>query len=250
VSVARKWGYSPDPVDARDRPLRMLLGATVGPPPPSASVEHRDVHAKDQGPTGSCTGQAWAQAIRLGCLHVGRPCPDLSALFSYYTNRAELGLQHEDNGAYLRTGAAAAVKLGIAPEQAWPFNPDKVNTAPGYSAVSKAYALRGSRGYHRVDLRNVDDVRRAIAAGFAVVGGWQVDEAFEAFNGFGVIGKPNPAKILGGHALPITSYGADGTFRVLNSWGSYWGLGGYGLCSAEWVASGTDGWVVDVGGAT
>jgi C1A family cysteine protease len=246
--VTRRWGYRPDPHDPRDRPLGALLGhLAASPPPASASLLDPRVTPKNQGQTSSCTGQAWSQAVRLGLLHKGRSCPELSALHSYYTNRAELGWQADDGGAYLRTGAAAAIRFGIAHESAWPFRESLVNIAPGLEAMRSAHPLHGSRGYHRVDLRKVDDVRRAIAAGYAVVGGWDVDEAFENFDGIGVISKPDPKKVLGGHALCIAAYSADGTFSVLNSWSSSWGLNGLAVCDDEWIASGTDGWVVEVG---
>jgi C1A family cysteine protease len=248
--VTRRWGYRPDAPDARDRPLAALLGAhAASPPPASATVEHPLVGPKDQGFTGSCTGQAWSQALRLSYLRAGLDCPELSALFSYYANRAEFDGQLVDDGAYLRTGAAAAVKFGIATESSWPFSESRVNTEPGWSAFASAHDRRGARSYHRVDLSNADDVRRAIASGRAVVGGWDVDQAFEDFVGRGVITKPDPRKLLGGHALPIVAYGADGTFTVLNSWSLAWGKNGRGICDESWLTSGTDGWVVDIEGA-
>lgn len=245
----RRWGYKPDPVDERDYPLTKLLGALAeSPPPASASVEHPDVGPKDQGSTSSCTGQAWAQAVRLGYLRQGLECPELSALHAYFANRAEFGGQRFDDGAYLRTGAAALVKFGIADEASWPFDEGKVNVEPGIAAFRSAIDRKGARRYHRVNLQNPDDVRRAIAAGFAVVGGWSVDEAFMDYDGIGVIGAPDPKRILGGHALPCVAYGTDGTFKVLNSWNASWGMGGCGICTEEWLVSGTDGWVVDIRG--
>ncbi len=242
----RRFGYRKDPADARDRTFRALLGPIADePPPPSASVENMNVFPKDQGGTGSCVGQAWSQALRLAYLSAGIDCPELSALFQYFSNRAEWNGQHADEGSYLRSGAAAAMKFGCATEQAWPFFEAKVNVEPGWTAFKSAHDRRGVRSYHRVEA-SPDEVRRAIASGRPVVGGWQVDDAFMDYSGVGLIKRADPDRVLGGHALPITAYESDGTFRVLNSWGFSWGKSGYGICDEGFIRSGTDLWVVDI----
>lgn len=251
--MTRRFGYLKDPEDTRDRPLRALLGDLAESPPPLfASVEDPRVLPKDQGQTGSCTGQAWSQALRLAYLRAGRECPELSALFAYYSNRAEFEGQGQDEGAYLRTGAAATMKFGCAAETAWPFSEARVNLEPGWTAFRSAHDRRGVRSYHRVDLSRPDDVRRAIASGRPVVAGFDVDDAFMDFDGVGVITAPDRNRLLGGHALCITSYAADGTFRFINSWGGGpggWGVFGFGIADEAWLMAGTDAWVVDVGGA-
>lgn len=249
--LPRRWGWKPDPKDDRDRPFRQHARFGTAVLPMNASVEDSRVWVKDQVATSSCTGQAWSQAVRLSCLKRGIECPDLSALFSYFTNRAEFGEQHSDEGAYLRTGAKAAVRFGIAEESSWSFADARVNLEPGYSAFRSAAHLRGARSYHSVNLRSLLEVREALAAGFAVVGGWDVDQSFMDYDGRGIITIPDPAYLQGGHALCLTGYDiSTGTFRFINSWGVGWGEAGYGVTDGGWVMSGSDGWVVDVGDVT
>lgn len=243
--MSRSFGYLRDPEDPRDRPFAARLGAFAGSSPPaSASLERADVRPKDQGGTSSCTGQAVSQAVRLAYLHKGVTCPELSALDVYYRGRAEYGGQQSDDGSYLRSVVSATKQGGIADERVWPFSDFEVNRNPNMLARQSAFDRKGTRGYYRIDSGDVDGVRRAIAAGYPVVGGWQVDQRFLEYDGSGVIsGQMAP---IGGHAVCVTSYAADGTFRLLNSWGLSWGVNGYGVTDSMFIASGSDLWALEV----
>jgi hypothetical protein len=241
----RSFGYLPDAPDERDAKLSARLGALAeSPPPPSESVLHPSVGPKDQESTSSCTGQSGAQAALLAYLRAGVACPELSALFPYFMGRAEYGGQSTDDGSYLRAVIKAIVRLGIPPESAWPMIAARVNVQPEPNAYRQAYDRKGVRGYHRIESGDVDGVRRAIAAGFPVIGGWQVGEDFVNWNGQGVIsGQP---RIVGGHAMVIGAYESDGTFKLLNSWGWGWGRGGYAVVDEMFIAAVQDAWAVDV----
>lgn len=241
----RSLGYLQDKPDARDSSFAARLGAlSASPPPASASVKNASVGPKDQGMTSSCTGQAVSQAVRLGYLWGGHDCPELSALFAYYMGRAEYGGETSDDGSYLRTVIKGLTRLGVATEEAWPFANEGVNRHPNHKAYRAAYDRKGVRGYHRIDAGDVDGVRRAIASGYPVVGGWQVDQAFCDWDGGAVIsGQVSP---IGGHALPIVAYAADGTFELLNSWSASWGRSGYAVVDEMFVAAGQDLWAVEV----
>jgi hypothetical protein len=243
--MTRSLGYLRDPHDARDLRLSARLGALAeAPPPDRASVERPGIGPKNQGPTSSCTGQAVSQAVRLAYLFKGVDCPELSALDAYYRGRAEYGGQGSDDGSYLRTVIKAVQQGGIADEAAWPFSEFEVNRNPNMLARRSAYDRRGLRGYHRIDPGDVNGVRRAIASGFPVVGGWDVGEVFLEWNGQGVI--TGQTMIVGGHALPIVGYEADGTFRLLNSWGRDWGRSGFAVVDEMFIAAGSDLWAVEV----
>jgi len=242
----RGLGYLRDPEDSRDHPIGALLGGLYdSPPPTSASVQRPEVQPRDQGPTNSCTGQAWSQALRIAFLVAGRPCPELSALHNYFWSRAQWGGERHDGGSFLRTGGKGVIQAGCSTEAAWPFNPELVNHRPSWAADRSGHDFRGVRGYYRIPTGDVDGVRRAIAAGHPVVGGWDVDNAFVNFDGHGAIDAPS-GEIVGGHALVIESYSADGLFRLLNSWGSSWGEAGRASVTEAWVGSGSDLWAVAV----
>lgn len=242
----RGFGYRPDPTDERDFRFGTLLGGlAASEPPPSASLRHRNVGPKDQGATSSCVGQAWSQALRLAYLRAGHDCPELSALDIYFKARAEHHDQAVDAGSYLRTGGAGVIKFGAAEESVWPMRVLVVNKQPPWAAFKSAYDRRGLRGYHRIAAGDVASVRRAIAMGFPVVGGWQLTQAFLDWNGRGTI-PAQRGRFVGGHAMPIVGYAADGTFELLNSWGSGWGVSGYAITDEEFIAMGTDLWAVQV----
>lgn len=248
TALGRKGlGYRQDPPDARDFRIEAHLGALASsPPPPSASVKNPSVGPKDQGATISCAGQSTSQAVRLAYLRAGYQCPDLSALYAYYLGRSYEGEEHNDDGAVIRDVIKALQAFGEADESHWPFKPSKVNKQPSVGAYRDGYKRKGVRGYHRISQGDVDSVRRAIAAGYPVVGGWSLSQSFLDWDGVKVI-TAQQAPFVGGHAMPIVAYGADGTFELLNSWGSSWGRGGYAMVDESFVAKGTDLWAVQVG---
>lgn len=243
--TGRGLGYLADLPDDRDLLLGVHLGAlAASPPPASASVESIAVLPRDQSITNSCVGQGISQAVRLAYLREGVQCPELSALFPYLMSRAEHQDQTRDEGTYVRTAIQSVRHSGIPDETAWPFDVAKVNTVPNMLARRSAYDRRGIRHYSRIVPGDVDGVRRAIAQGFPVVAGWQVDEAFLYWNGQGVVtGQVRP---IGGHCMVITSYAADGTFRLLNSWGRSWGRDGYAITDSMFVAAAQDAWAIEV----
>lgn len=242
----RGLGCRPDPEDARDRELGQLLGVLASSPPPaSASVAHPLVVPRDQGPTQSCTGQAVAQAVRLAYLAQGVECPDLSALAPYWWGRSEWGGERVDDGSHLRTTIRAVQRFGCPSEEAWPFAAARVQRSPGWAATRDAYDRRGVRGYYRIVSGDVDGVRRAIAAGLPVVGGWRVDRPFTRSEGPLVIDAPQESTI-GGHAVVLEDYEPDGTFGLLNSWGTSWRNGGRARVTETFVSLGQDLWAIDV----
>ena len=236
------YGYKPDLPDSRDLMLSAHLGTAVA--PPKGSVRDDRVKPKDQGPTSSCTGQGTSQAFRLACLKAGTECPDLSALFPYDLGRSIEGTENEDNGAVIRDVIKAGVQWGFADESAWPFRVSKVNTPPSIKAYRSAYDRRGAHKYHRIAAGDVNSVRLAIAAGYPVVAGWNLSQSFEDWNGRGVIGAQK-APYVGGHCMPIVAYAADGTFDLLNSWGS-WGISGYALVGSAFIAAASDIWALQL----
>ncbi len=234
-------GYLPDRQDSRDLPLSVAL--ITAPPPLTASVAHPLVTARSQGSTSSCVGFAWAQAVRLAYLAMGVPCPDLSPLFADYLARATHQSTPTDSGTHLRAAVKAIAAVGIASEQAWSFGRFKVNRPPSMGAHRDAHDRRGIRGYYRIAASDLNGIRRAIATGYPVVGGWQIDRAFTDNDGPSFVesfGSP-----IGGHAMCVVAYD-EHSFTLLNSWGRDYRINGCVKIGEEAMSQATDVWAVRV----
>jgi len=247
-----RFGYRPDPVDERDRMLASLgLSTDV---PLEATVIRRPISIKNQLNTGSCVGQAVAQAVDLAIVGDDTKSQDRSALFVYYNSRKESGDDTiVDNGTYLRTAIKSVQKFGVCPEPAWPFSVSKVNRMPVWNAYRTAHDLRGIRGYYRIDSGDLADVKRAIASGRPVVAGWQVDAAFKAYRGGGVVVGAQHEPFVGGHAMVIVAYKAapyggigSSLWTIPNSWGTGWGDNGLATVNDSFMRQARDLWAVDV----
>lgn len=235
-------GCRPDPHDPRDRPLGALL-PSLDAPPFSASVMDPRVVAKQQLRTSSCVGQGTSQGLRLGRLKAGEDCPELSARFIY---RAALTAEHAttDDGTHIRSAIKVVQTLGCATEAAFPFSEQDILAPITLAAAHDAADRYGLRGYYRIYASDVVGVKRAIAAGYPVVAGWTVTQAFEDWRGgdpIGVLTDP----VLGGHCMCIVAYAGD-VFDLLNSWGIGWGRNGHALVTSDFVATAFDMWALDV----
>jgi hypothetical protein len=223
--MVRPLGYRRDPPKPGwakpDHDAAPTLGAA--PPPPEAHNQSLVVEILDQGAASSCVAHAIPQAIRMAHVRAGIPAPQLmSRLFGYYASRAEHGEQDVDDGTYLRTFFQALNQFGFCPEGYWPYDLENVNTEPPGSAFWAGFDQRSPTVYQRISSAGparIDDIKRAIAAGFGVCFGTDVSEQFCAGElGQGPIAPPVGLPIAGGHALVLDGYEGD-AFSVVNSWG-------------------------------
>jgi hypothetical protein len=239
--IRRGLGYLPDAPSIHDRLFRAHPKSAIS-LPASVSLWDDRCEIKDQGQTNSCVGQAFSQGIRLAYLFAGIDCPELSAEFVYYLARLQHGGENEDVGTYLRSGAQAVKKFGAATEESWSFEEWRINEKPSLGALQSAYDRM--RGYYRIEEGDIDGVRRALAAGCPVVGGWQVSESFLYWEG-GTIPEQT-SDTVGGHALCLDGYDSDGTFTGVNSWARDWADEGRFRASERFVKQANDLWALDV----
>jgi hypothetical protein len=100
---------------------------------------------------------------------------------------------------------------------------------PSEVAFKRAIDQRVPVGYFRIEgigATRVLGIRRAIASGYPVVGGFQIGSEFETAAPDDIFGPPDEATIVGGHALAVLSYDERG-FYGPNSWGEGYGAGGW-----------------------
>lgn len=238
-----RLGYIKDRHDPRDKHVALLgLPATI---PVAASLRDHVVEVLDQGNTSSCVAHSWAQALRIADMVAGVKDPPLpSREYLYWNARAYDGGPIADQGTQLRSCAQGIIKFGRPPESAWPFRESYINERPPWEAYREGYDARGVAGYRRVT--TLAEIRQAIAAGHAVVGGTDVGESiFQAGDG-GIYAPPSGEEVIGGHALTVVGYDAN-SFDLVNSWGPGWGKqGGFFRCTPGFMGGFSDLWLVSL----
>ncbi len=239
--MKRVYGYIKDAPDPRDQHFAKLgIGA---PPPSSASLRTHVVEVLDQLGTSSCCANAWAQALRIADSVAGVKAPQLSSReFLYYGARKYDGGDIVDMGTQLRSVAKAVVKLGRPPESAWPFDEARINDQPSWEAFREAFDHKGPAGYHRVS--TLTEIKQAIAAGHAVVGGVDIGQSFEDYSG-GIYSAPHGEASLGGHALCLVGYDEQ-SFTLVNSWNVMWGEHGFARVAPSFISAFSDLWCVSL----
>lgn len=237
-----RLGYIPDTPDSRDQHIAKL--GLPGAVPAAASLRDHVVDICDQLDTSSCCANAWAQALRIADMFAGVKNPALASReFLYFGARKFDGGPIEDQGTQLRSVGRTVIKFGRPPESAWPFDPHRINEQPPWEAFREAYDSRGPAAYHRVT--TLGEIKQAIAAGHAVVGGTSVGESIMSYRS-GTIYSPDPSEpSIGGHALCVTGYDSE-SFEIVNSWGAGWGNQGFFRCSPAFMAGFTDMWCVSL----
>jgi len=242
ATLPRGLGWKKDPprpFGAKpDHDAAVTLG--TAPPPPAASNMHLVLSILDQGQASACVAHAIPQIVRMAHARAGIDSPQLmSRLFGYYCSRAIHGAQHVDEGTYLRCFFQALNQVGFCPERLWPYVLDNINEMPSSIAERAAFDQRSPTVYERitsVGAARVDDVKRAIAAGYGVAFGTLVSEDFCADRlGSGPIEPPIGLAIAGGHALCLAAYQGD-SFTVVNSWSEDWADAGTCQFSADYIS--------------
>lgn len=190
----------------------------------------------NQGPLGSCTAFSSCGAAAYHFIKLQKEVPsEFSELFQYYNERVIGGQDVSvDDGSTIRNAMKSLAKYGVPPEQDWAYVVSNFDDKPPKSAYQDALGYMIA-DYQSVD-QNLDHIRQAISTGFPVVIGIQVYQSFEtAVNGKIPMPAPNE-KLLGGHAIVLTSYDdSKQVFGFRNSWGSDWGQDGYGTLPYQYV---------------
>lgn len=153
---------------------------------------------------------------------------ELSRLFVYYNTRILEGTLNDDSGVmYIRNALASVKKYGICKEQFWPYRINRFNVRP----IPEAYTDAQSRTITEYrSVPNIDIIPTLISEGYPVIIGLNI------YEGFGLITKDDPVvylpksneELVGGHAMVLVGYDLKKKlFLAKNSFGPYWGNGGY-----------------------
>jgi len=251
-------GYLRSPPHARGtRALHEML-PLVGDEqlPPSADFSSLLPVVLDQGQQGSCTGHGVGEAIwgaqnRLRVTAGQSPVERPSPAWLYYVARVLDGDAAEDVGSSPSSVLHGAEALGFVSNAQLSYSDSVLE--PPHDRIPElerlAYdqkLLTGTARITSTGTQRVRDIQTALAAGYLVTFGTDVDDAFEALGPTdvwpGVTGT-----VLGGHCMCLTGYRTVSgrvQFRVRNSWGSGWCDGGSCWFDQGAIAGCDDIWIV------
>lgn len=251
--MMRVWGWKPQLPDRRDF-LYAVHPEYMDTPPLPCKVDLRPLMSpiEDQGQLGSCTAHATCanleflelQEIKKNLIapeNFGPVFQRISRLFVYYNSRALEGNIGSDSGATLRDVIRAIRSQGICRESLWPYDEHQVFNTPIASTYAEGLKHKVLFGYS-IDNTNLVALKQCLANGFPYIFGISVYRSFmsEGVATSGLVPIPQMDEdCLGGHALCCVGYddSMGGHFIFRNSWGTSWGLEGYGLIPYSYLTN-------------
>jgi C1A family cysteine protease len=212
---------------------------------------------EDQGHLSSCTANACVGIVEYFERRAFGKHIDASRLFLYKVSR---NLLHwtGDTGAFLRTTMGALTLFGVPPEEYWPYNTDDYDKDP--SAFCYAFAQNYQAiNYYRLDPpgtpkdKLLERIKSTLASGLPSMFGFTVYTSIDQTLQTGAIPYPTAGeKTNGGHAVVACGYDDNmkikntikggtetrGAVLIRNSWGTDWGLAGYGWLPYDYILNG------------
>src|ERR1051326_2072793 len=264
--VLRGMGWLPDVPSVRDystshpeiRPLLAKTRVTESLAAPPALPDKVDLRAHfppvvDQQNLGACTANAAAALIGYFEKKALGRSANASRLFIYKAMRNLTGTKG-DAGAYLRTTMEALALFGAPPEDYWPYDGSAESSNNHFDMEPNAFCYAFARNFTAMKYVRLDPVRDTpqqtlgnirvyLSAGLPSIFGFPAYDEYMNAGPDGKVAFPAfSSQLQGGHANAAVGYddhltiGADtGALLVRNSWGTGWGMQGYGWLPYKYV---------------
>lgn len=208
--------------------------------PPHVDLSAHLPRIGDQGQYGTCV--AWATAYNcrtwLYAKSKGLTTAQLNSTNTFSAADVFMAIDNKYKGSgcggtNFRYAFDVMQKRGVATEAAVPYSQLDCSCAPSSSANSAASGYK-IKAYREIDITDVKTIKRYLSNGRLVVFGAKLGDEFMYANDNSVLTNQTSFKSTGQHgyhALVCSGYddnkGANGAFRVVNSWGTNWGDDGY-----------------------
>lgn len=217
---------------------------------------------ENQGNIGSCTAHTAVALMEYFERKTYGRYVDASRLFVYKTTRK---LMHRtgDVGGYLRVAMRALVMFGAPPEEFYPYDVAKYDEEPPAFCYALAANYKAIK-YFRLDplgttkANVLNQIKTYAAAGMPSMFGFSIYQSAYSATGGKIPFPTTGDSLVGGHAVNVVGYDdayqitnsagvtTIGAFLIRNSWGTSWGISGYGWLPYDYVLKGlaTDFWAV------
>ncbi len=233
VSPAQAQGLrDEDPAEYEAADRRPIHRAFL---PEAVDLSDRFPRPGDQGGQGSCVGWAVGYAARsyYARSREGGPVDAAGVVSPAYIYNSIRDPRGDCDAGSSISDALKLLQRGAVSLADYPYSERSCDRPPA-AVASRATRFRIS-GYGRFrDHRRLDDVKAELAKGNPVIFGARYSASFHKLRGEAVY-RGGGAEDDGGHATTLVGYDdRRQAFKLINSWGTGWGQGGFG-----WIDYGT-----------
>lgn len=195
----------------------------------------------NQGQQNSCVGWAVGYALKSGseCKKRGWTASSNNHKFSpaYIYNQINNGT---DDGAHILDALELIKTQGVCTLPYFAYSQNNYTKQPTAIQTANANLYKVSEYHSLIGIRNI---KEKISKNYGVVIGIEIYPDFTNLSPSNSIYDTISGSKQGEHAICLIGYddskGDNGAFKFINSWGTDWGVGGYGWISYDTVVAAT-----------
>ena len=199
----------------------------------SADLRKYDPPIFDQGQLGSCVANASCGAFQWLQNYLEPSVTFTGSRLALYKWARDHDGSSGDVGTTDDTAIWVMTNTGMAHESLWPYDIGQFDVEPPSNVVTDAGKAK-STSTASVSA-DTNDIKTAVSTPLPVVFSFEVYSNYDSVGSDGLIPMPGGSDV-GGHDNVVVGYsdtvsnvdGSKGAFLVRNSWGTSWGMAGYG----------------------